>query len=68
VESRWSPQKCEISCVKWVEWAGLLGLQVDLDNILAGLPAKQNPHGLQLESMGEGKVLVPGGRVACLPY
>ena len=43
----------EISCVKWVEWAGLLGLQVeclesiwspdgvqvDLDNNLAGLPA-----------------------------
>ena len=47
------------------------GLQVDLDNNLAGLPAKENPHGLQvdsksppgvhgvqLESMGECKVLI----------
>jgi hypothetical protein len=83
LESRWSPPK--ISSVKQVEWGGLLGLhveclestrkpsglQVDLEKKLAGLPAKENPHGLQLESisppgvhgvhlesMGECKVLI----------
>jgi hypothetical protein len=29
---------------------------VDFGKYLAGLPAKENPHGLHLESMAEGKV------------
>ena len=46
LESRWNPG----------------GIQVEIDNNLAGLPAKEIPHGLQVDSMSPCgfQVEVPG--------
>jgi hypothetical protein len=43
LESRWSPLKCEIFCVKWVEWRGLHILQVEC------LESTWNPPGFRVE-------------------
>ena len=39
---------------------------MDFGKYLAGLSAKENPHGVHLESMGEGKVLTVDAEVVTI--
>ena len=64
LESTWNASGVHLECI-WSPpgmhlestW-NASGVQVEFGKYLAGLPAKENPHGLHLESMGEGKVLL----------
>ena len=66
LESTWIPV---ISCVKrggmgWTPWTpyGKSGIQVEADNNLAGLPAKEIPPGLHVEHVDSmDSIWIPSG-------